>query len=202
MKLYLVRHGQTDWNAQGRIQGQLDIPLNEEGKSQAKIAAEKLKNHKISSIISTDLQRGLETAQIINRYHNLEIKTDPRLREKYYAMWEGITWNEVHAQNPQLTQEILDSPLKWHAPEDGETMEEMFTRIKSFLVDLKNHNSHTSGNDHNLLIVSHNSPIRIMIAIAKKIAPEDYRKVGHIKNSELHIIEIRDDDFVFSHNPL
>ena len=88
--IYFVRHGQTNWNIEHKIQGQSDIPLNEMGKKQAELIAPQLKDLKIERIISSDLSRALETAQIINTHLKLQITLDTRLREFKYGQIEGV----------------------------------------------------------------------------------------------------------------
>ena len=79
--IYIIRHGQTDWNIENRTQGQTDISLNANGIKQAELITKKIENLKIDNIISSDLKRAYMTAQIINKKFNKTIKTDKRLRE-------------------------------------------------------------------------------------------------------------------------
>lgn len=92
--IYVVRHGETDWNKLHKVMGRVDIPLNETGKSQAKITSEKLKEYKIDLIISSPLKRACETAKIINETKNLEIIYDDRLLERDFGEFEGLDYNE------------------------------------------------------------------------------------------------------------
>ena len=87
--IYLLRHGQTDWNLERRIQGHLDIPLNETGKKEALVCLEKLSSLDIDKIISSDLIRAKETAQIINEKLHLPIHFDSRLREVNLGNLQG-----------------------------------------------------------------------------------------------------------------
>ncbi len=97
--LYLFRHGQTDWNAEGRIQGHLDIPLNDHGRSQALKIAPHLKRFGIEAILSSDLCRAHETAQIIARHiGEVPIFTDQGLREIHLGKVQGLTRDEIAAQ--------------------------------------------------------------------------------------------------------
>ena len=83
MRIYVTRHGQTEWNALGKLQGRKDIELNEVGREQAVKVRNKLKNEKIDIIISSTLKRAKETAKIINKEFNVDIIEDIRLIEKY-----------------------------------------------------------------------------------------------------------------------
>ncbi len=201
MLVYLVRHGQTDYNKEGRIQGQMDVPLNKKGRHQAKETSKKLKNVQFAHAFSSDLKRAKQTAQIIleNNIHNgISVKLDKRLREKQYGVWEGITWNKVHERHPKLKREINDRPLRWAAT-DGENMRQMFQRIKDFLLDLKStikkERGKSNQSKNSILVVSHNSPIRLMLVLAKQIPWPEYRKIGHISNTQVCVLEFKNDRF-------
>jgi 2,3-bisphosphoglycerate-dependent phosphoglycerate mutase len=84
--LYLVRHGQTDWNVEKRFQGQTDIPLNDTGREEARKLSDQLKGEVFDAIYSSDLKRATETASLITL---CKPKTDARLRERHFGHWEG-----------------------------------------------------------------------------------------------------------------
>ncbi|MBV8256531.1 MAG: histidine phosphatase family protein [Actinobacteria bacterium] len=92
--LLLVRHGETDWNAEGRLQGHTDRPLNEFGRRQAARLAEELAGERIDAIWSSDLARARETAQIVAARLGLPVEFDTGLREKSWGNWEGLTAGE------------------------------------------------------------------------------------------------------------
>jgi broad specificity phosphatase PhoE len=92
--LLLVRHGETDWNAAGRLQGHTDRPLNEYGHRQARELADRLAGDGIQAVYASDLSRARETAEIIAGRLGLEVITDPDLREKNWGSWEGLTSDE------------------------------------------------------------------------------------------------------------
>jgi broad specificity phosphatase PhoE len=89
--LLLVRHGETDWNADGRLQGQTDRPLSDYGRSQARQLAEELGDDGVEAIYSSDLARARETAEIVGDRLGLPVVLDPDLREKDWGNWEGLT---------------------------------------------------------------------------------------------------------------
>jgi broad specificity phosphatase PhoE len=89
--LLLVRHGETDWNAVGRLQGQTDRPLSDFGRQQARRLAEELAEEKLEAIYSSDLSRARETAEIVGERLGLPVVLDPDLREKDWGTWEGLT---------------------------------------------------------------------------------------------------------------
>lgn len=99
-ELLIVRHGQTDWNLQRRIQGHTDIPLNETGKLEAKKLAETLRHSYFAACYTSDLVRAQETASILAQSHNLPVRTDTRLRERHFGPWEGCLRDELPAHPP------------------------------------------------------------------------------------------------------
>jgi broad specificity phosphatase PhoE len=92
--LLLVRHGETDWNAEGRLQGHTDTPLNDYGRRQAKALADELAHGPIDAVYSSDLARARETAEILGGRLGLPVTLDPELREKNWGSWEGLTPTE------------------------------------------------------------------------------------------------------------
>jgi len=90
-RLLLVRHGETDWNADGRLQGQTDPPLNDSGRRQARLLAHELAEEEFEAIYSSDLSRARETAEIVGSRVGLPVELDPDLREKDWGTWEGLT---------------------------------------------------------------------------------------------------------------
>lgn len=146
--IYIVRHGQTEWNVSKRLQGHKPITLNEKGREEAKTLAEKIKDLDFDRIISSDLLRAKETAEIINEKVNKEIVLDARLRSVDYGNLEGRFI-------PDITQEewkIYNStPEKFGA----ESVESVYTRIKSLFDELVE-------TDDSVLIVAHGGALRII----------------------------------------
>jgi broad specificity phosphatase PhoE len=93
-ELLLVRHGETDWNAEGKLQGHTDRPLNDYGRRQAQALADKLAGESIDAVYASDLSRARETAEIVGEKLGLTVAVDPDLREKNWGNWEGLTSDE------------------------------------------------------------------------------------------------------------
>jgi broad specificity phosphatase PhoE len=93
-ELLLVRHGETDWNAEGRLQGHTDRPLNDVGRRQAAALAERLAGDGITAVYASDLSRARETAAILAARLELPVVLDPDLRERDWGNWEGLTGGE------------------------------------------------------------------------------------------------------------
>jgi len=100
-RLCLVRHGETAWNAEGRVQGQLDIPLNEVGRKQARAVGAVLGREKFDAIYSSDLQRVMQTAEPAAKALGMAPVLDARLRERHYGMFEKLTYVEVKEKHPE-----------------------------------------------------------------------------------------------------
>ena len=127
-RIILVRHGETDWNQQGRFQGQIDIPLNQNGKTQAKAASEFLKNISIQKAFSSSLSRPKETTQIILKEHpGIEITLKENLKEIGHGKWEGKLESEIKSDWPDLLKTWKIFPEKVQMP-DGENITEVSSR--------------------------------------------------------------------------
>lgn len=133
-KLIIVRHGQTQMNADGLFFGKLDPELTEQGKKQAKTAREKIKSFNYDNIYSSDLKRAATTADIIN-YKNKEIIYDSRLQEIDFGIFEGLTYEEIKNKYPK---ECKQSEKDWenYNFETGESPKEMQQRAVSFIESL------------------------------------------------------------------
>jgi probable phosphoglycerate mutase len=100
-RLIVWRHGNTDWNGSGRVQGQTDVPLNDLGRRQAVDAAGLLTRHLPAAIVSSDLRRAADTAAALGALTGLPVHTDERLRERYFGPWQGMLMTEVAQSRPQ-----------------------------------------------------------------------------------------------------
>jgi probable phosphoglycerate mutase len=98
--ILLIRHGETAWNAMRRLQGHIDIPLNEEGLRQADALAQALANVPLTAVIASDLQRAMQTAQAVGGLHDLAVQTDELLRERCYGVFEGMMYDEISQRYP------------------------------------------------------------------------------------------------------
>lgn len=126
--LYLIRHGQTDWNIEGRWQGQADVPLNSMGKEQAVIIARQMVYVGIEAIYSSDLIRASETAITISKMINIDFEEDHRLREIDQGEWQGLLVSEIEEKYTDIFNQRLNDPLHI-APPGGEMVLQVRDRV-------------------------------------------------------------------------
>ena len=132
MKLYLIRHGQTDWNVAGKIQGSTDIPLNDMGKRQAACLAEGMTGRPVTKVFSSCLSRAYETARAIGSSQHVEVITVHGLEEVGYGVWEGMTMEEIEKKYPEELNQWYCSPVDV-APPEGESQAQIYDRCKKAL---------------------------------------------------------------------
>ena len=125
--VYVVRHGATDWNQSGRIQGHIDIPLNETGRVQARLVSLRLATFKATALFSSDLLRAYETAQIIGQATGLEVTQNPGLREINFGAWQGLSSLQIRERDPEVYAARRANPYDV-APAGAETWRHFYTR--------------------------------------------------------------------------
>jgi broad specificity phosphatase PhoE len=157
---YFVRHGETKWNAERRVQGHTDIPLHEPGRNALQFTAKKLALVHFDFIYSSDLVRATETAEIIiagSKTNPPEVRIDPMLREVSFGDFEGMTWEEMSSSDQGLRlhqdQRNLD-----YAPPKGESYRDLLNRLSKFADFLQlNHAK------DDVLIVGHGAALRALV---------------------------------------
>ena len=176
-QIYLVRHGLTDWNVRGFLQGQSDIPLNKEGERQAVEAAKKhFKKIKFTAIFSSDLFRAKRTAQIIALEKKMAVETSKLIRERDFGPFEGKHWQEVEKELRMSIKEfriLSDEVAKKLGIESDEKMMERFLR---FLREVA-----VAYRGKKVLIVTHGSVMRVFLTKLGFLSKEDSKNV-FIKN--------------------
>lgn len=155
--LYLVRHGETEWNEKGLIQGHTDIPLNKTGEKQAKNLAKKLRAVKFHAVFSSDLIRAKRTAEIIALEKELAVKTTKALRERYFGIYEGEHFSSLNKAEIKKLLTIFNKLAKKNYPdvESVETDEQLINRFIPFIREVA-----VAYQGKNVLLVTHGGIIR------------------------------------------
>lgn len=135
-RIIAVRHGETSWNVDARIQGQTDIGLNDTGRWQARRLGEALAGESISAIYSSDLGRAHETARSIAETAGAAVIPHPGLRERCFGMFEGKTFDEIHRRWPDQAHNWRKRIPDWQPPEGGESLLQLRERVTRTLHDL------------------------------------------------------------------
>ena len=154
--LILIRHGETDWNIEGRYTGQSDIPLNAHGIQQAESLSTSLCEDKIDAIYSSDLHRASETAERIRNNCDIPLFLDARLREIHQGEWEGLHFDEIQKRYRQAWEQRKNAPVDV-APPGGETVGEVRQRVLEAVREIINRHPQET-----IAIVSHGLSLAII----------------------------------------
>ena len=171
-EILLARHGETDWNRELRIQGSSDIGLNELGRRQAQFLAQELTDVELEAIYSSDLSRAQATAAAVAATHGLEVSLDPRLRERSFGSWEGLTREDISTFPPG-------------SRHDGESDDEVRVRVLAAVEEIAaNHPG------QQVLIVSHGGALNTLWHHALGVRVERWA------NCAVYKLAVGDDGFV------
>ncbi|MCM1181013.1 MAG: histidine phosphatase family protein [Clostridium sp.] len=136
MEIYIIRHGETVWNAKNLLQGSTDIELNEYGRAVAGETGEKLEDVYFDRIYSSPLIRAYETACLIRGHRNIPIIRDERLKELCFGMNEGKNFKQLLADEGSPFHYFFKQPERYQAPERGETLEQICERAAEFMTEV------------------------------------------------------------------
>jgi glucosyl-3-phosphoglycerate phosphatase len=191
IKLVIWRHGQTDWNVQGRFQGHTDIPLNSIGEYQVKHAAQTLLSLKPTQIISSDLTRAKQTATALANLTELPLKTYPQLRETDGGNWEGKTDSENKEQDPNTwARWVAGEDLK--AGEIGESRSDVAKRVRSLLDPaIENLRRIETEEEAVLVVVTHGGTARAIIGSFLALPVSHWATLGGLANASWSVLAPR-----------
>ncbi len=175
LRLLLVRHGETEWNRQGRFQGQIDVPLNENGRSQAAQAGEFLKSVQIDQAISSSMLRPKETAEIILQHHlQLQLNLRDDLREISHGLWEGKLEAEIEQSYPGLLHQWQQQPETVQMPE-GENLQDVWNRaIAGWQAILNGAAAHSIDKPYTVLVVAHDAINKAILCHVAGVGAESF----------------------------
>ena len=188
-ELLLIRHGQTDWNTQGRVQGGGD--LNNIGIAQSNLLATVLQDSQASTIYTSPSKRTHQTAVIIATALSLEVNTTPLLKDIDYGVWSGALLADLIKDDPDLFEQWEKDPSSVTFPE-GESLLDLRTRISVFMDEItEKHSSDT------VVVVTHESPIISMLAVALDIPDSSHRNF-HADNASLTVLQFKNTHYILS----
>ena len=185
MQLILIRHGETLWNKEGRIQGISDVELSAVGIEQARLLALSLKDHPIKAIHASPLKRALQTAEIINEFHRKEIHTHQDLMEMDQGDFEGVTFKKLIASEKDFLEKWIAAPASVRMP-NGESLTQLQDRA---WVAMKR----IMDKQETALIVAHNFTIAAIICRIKNISLNEFLSAC-VGNASKTIISFQKDD--------
>lgn len=183
-RLCLVRHGETAWNAERRIQGQLDVPLSTTGHAQARAAANALAREDFSAIYSSDLARALHTAEASAHLLKLPIRKEVALRERHYGVLQTLTYAEFERRHPNAYARFLAREEAFALPDGGESLRQFADRVNRCLDEIV-----AAHPDGQVLVVTHGGVLDIVHRRASGqplSAPRDFE----IPNAALNWLEV------------
>ena len=176
MMIYIVRHGETQWNAEGRIQGRRDIELNENGRRQAEAAAEALRGKTFQALITSPLSRAKQTGAILAQYANIgEVREDARIVERDFGELDGARFTEDVRH--RLYQEKVQG-----AESLEEVAERMYAAFREYVREYEG----------DILVVSHGAAIT---ALLKRVDAHLQRMHVHLNNASFSLLEWKDGEF-------
>lgn len=188
-RLLIVRHGETPWNAEGRLQGHADIDLSEKGRQQAREVAKRLADTPIDVAYSSDLARAWHTAQIVLDQRDVPLHSNEGLRERFYGVFEGLTVEERQAQFPDEFAASLIKDLEFASP-GGESALGTLRRMTGVIGEIKERHLNET-----VLIVGHGGSLRSAIIALMELPPEaTWRFV--MANCSLTVIDTYPDNAV------
>jgi alpha-ribazole phosphatase len=182
-RIFLVRHGESEFNNTRRFAGHVDIGLTETGLHQVEKLRDRLAGEKIDTVYCSDLKRARITAEIVTAGRDLKITECPELREISYGDIEGLTFTEIQQRYPVLADQIHRSDLTMAFP-GGESFTDFVRRVESFKKRLANH-----ADSESVLVAAHGGPLRTLMLSLLGLSQECWWQL-RIDNASLSILDI------------
>lgn len=188
MRIFLIRHGETEWNKLGRLQGHSDVQLSSEGIRQAHLLMAHAHFPRIDAIYSSDLSRSVKTAEILAKHLNLNVKKLSELRETNFGDWEGKSVKELAEKLPDDFGKLFTDPERCRPPR-GETFLECQARVMNVI-----RNIIATHDGKNVIVVSHGSAIRLIIGAALDMPIHKIWAISQF-NMALNILRVDEGNF-------
>jgi broad specificity phosphatase PhoE len=189
-QVYIIRHGQTDWNAEGRWQGHEDVPLSDEGYKQAQALAKHLADVDFAAVYTSDLQRARETGRALAEATGAPLVVDPRLRELHLGALQGLTHAEIRERYPNDDEQMKANYLD-HVVTGGESRRVMQARAYAAWQDMLE-----QTDSRPVALVSHGGTIRLLLL--RVLDPADNEAIMRLSigNTSYTVLEVADDGSV------
>ena len=190
MKIYLIRHGETDRNKVKCLQGRTDIELNEYGRELAYKTAEGLKEVDFDMIFTSPLKRARETAEIIRRGRNVPVIIEERIQEISFGEYEGLCYGKDNYSIPDKDfMNFFDQPERYAVPVAGESFEEVIARTGEFLKELADKREYQ---DKTILLSTHGCALKAILANVRNTPLAQFWGEGVHKNCAVSLVEVVD----------
>ena len=186
----LVRHGETEWNAQGRMMGTAPIGLSDNGVRQARLLAERLKETDLSAIYSSDMIRARDTADAIVAGRDLQVHLTADLRERGYGRWEGLTHREIQDRDPEEFVQWRQG-VEQFTPPDGESLGDVVARVSRLAETVRE----TYTGDQTIALVGHGGSL-ITLVVSMLGVPLSLRPRFVLSNASISVLRVSADSAV------
>ncbi|MCS7206681.1 MAG: histidine phosphatase family protein [Dehalococcoidia bacterium] len=154
----LVRHAESTWNQERRLQGQSDPPLSPQGQAQAQALRQRLKRFSIAHTYASDLTRAVQTAHIVLEGRSIPLTLTPALREFAFGPWEGKLYDVLTREDPIRFRQFMTGDPSFEPPPGGETRQQVLQRVGAFIAHVRQHHL-----QDDILIVSHGGCLRAVV---------------------------------------
>lgn len=189
MKIYITRHGQTEWNSERRLQGWKDAPLTDLGKKQAEVLGKKIRDIDFDKIYCSPLDRTRKTAEIaLNSKEDTPIVFDERLKEINMGEWEGMKSETIKEEYSEYYDKFWNSPDQYE-PKTGESYHDVKKRIIDAL-----ENMIEADPDENILIITHGCASRVILSYFEGRPLSELWDTPKLKETNLSLIEVDGED--------
>lgn len=188
MRIYFIRHGETDWNVAKRFQGRSDIPLNDEGRRLARVTSEALKDVPFTRIYTSPLKRAYETAMIIKREREIPVIKEPAIIEISFGEYEGLCVGKEGYNIPDAKfLYFFDKPEAYVPPKGAESIEELKARTANFLENIV-HNIFLENDT--ILVSTHGAALRGLLSYFNPVGIDKFWQGGVHKNCAVTIVQV------------
>lgn len=191
LKIYITRHGETQWNNEGRMQGWNNSDLTEKGREDARKLGERLKHVDFDCIYCSPLGRAIETANQIKGNKDIKIEMNDDLKEMGFGAWEGMEHTKIKERYEEQQFNFWNKPQLYESIE-GESYQELIDRVGNVLNNIIN-----NACGENILIVAHAAVIKAIYLIIKNDSLEEFWKPPFMEGTSLTVLEVTGDEKVF-----